>query len=460
MPSIETNWDNLNTILHRTQIEKELKSILENYNENIKNMHFKKGIYVYGAPGTGKTRFIESVLHDLNYDIIRYDASDVRNKGLIDSITSNNISNCNVLDMMKQKKRKIAILMDEIDGMNNGDKGGVAALVKLIRQKKTKKQMLESTSNNPIICVGSYFVDKKVKEIMNVCNVFELKTPTNIQLMPLLKTMIPDKGRLYGDILRFVKGDLRKLNLIKRLYDHHPNSITPGYLKQTLQYKNSDEDTKDITTTLFSERKPIHSHSYYINDNNRTVVALLLHENMIDHLQVNKVGNIHGVYLKMLDNICYADYIDRITFQNQIWQFNEMSSLMKTYCVAKMYHDALINGVTRNEVTRNGENGLLENEAIVGNIRFTKVLTKYSTEYNNQLFIYNLCQELDMDKKDLFCFFQEMRLYFKIKSDDKLEQIEGIFEGINVSKLDIKRIFRFMDKVSKKDGIIYCLEDE
>jgi len=443
MPSIEPNWEKLNEILNRKDIEKELKSILENYNENIKNIHFKKGIYVYGAPGTGKTRFVESVLRDLDYDIIRYDASDVRNKSLIDSITSNNISNCNVLDMMKKKKRKIAILMDEIDGMNNGDKGGVAALVKLIRQKKTKKQMLESTSRNPIICVGSYFVDKKVKEIMNVCNVFELKTPTNNQLMPLIKEMIPNKSKYYCDIVRFIKGDLRKVNLIKKLYDHDPEKITSSYLKRTLQYKNSDEDTKDITTTLFSERKPLQSHSFYINDNNRTVVALLLHENMIDHLQLNNVEDLYGNYLKMLDNICYADYIDRITFQNQIWQFNEMSSLIKTYYVAKIYHDTLSN---------------VENRT--NDIRFTKVLTKYSTEYNNQLFVYNLCQELDMDKKDMFCFFQELRLYFGIKSDDKLDQIEPLFEGTNVSKLDIKRIFRFLDKVTKKDAVVYSLDDE
>ena len=231
------------------------------------------------------------------------------------------------------------------------------------------------------------------------------------------------------------------------MHDHRPDAITPGYLKQTLQNKNCDEDTKDITTTLFRSANQ-YSHSYYINDNNRTVVALLLHENKIDQLQYNRVENIIETYLKMLNSICYADYIDRITFQNQIWQFNVMSSLIKTYYVANMYHDAL------------STVGMNENEIQVRNIRFTKVLTKYSTEYNNQLFIYNLCQDLDMDKKDLFCFFQELRLYFKIKSDDKLEQIEGIFEGTNVSKLDVKRIFRFLDKVSKKDPVVYCLEDE
>ena len=78
----------------------------------------------------------------LNYDIIKYDAGDVRNKNLIETITYNNISNRNVLDLMNRKQKKIAIVMDEIDGMNNGDKGGLTALIKLIRQKKTKKQML------------------------------------------------------------------------------------------------------------------------------------------------------------------------------------------------------------------------------------------------------------------------------------------------------------------------------
>ena len=30
--------------------------------------------------------------------------------------------------------------MDEIDGMNNGDKGGLNTLIKLIRQKKQKNK--------------------------------------------------------------------------------------------------------------------------------------------------------------------------------------------------------------------------------------------------------------------------------------------------------------------------------
>ena len=46
--------------------------------------------------------------------------------------------------MFKKNVKRIVIIMDEIDGMNNGDKGGINNLIKLIRPKKTKKQKQEN----------------------------------------------------------------------------------------------------------------------------------------------------------------------------------------------------------------------------------------------------------------------------------------------------------------------------
>ena len=133
---------NMNQIFDREKIASEIKSILLDFDKNVNNVTYKKGIYIYGSPGCGKTHFVMNLLKELNYDIIKYDAGDVRNKALIDTITSNNVSNRNVLQMMTKQTKKIAIVMDEIDGMNNGDKGGITALIKIIRQKKTKKQRL------------------------------------------------------------------------------------------------------------------------------------------------------------------------------------------------------------------------------------------------------------------------------------------------------------------------------
>ena len=64
--------------------------------------------------------------------MIMYDAGDIRNKSIIDTITKHNMSDQNILSMFYGKTQKIAIVMDEIDGMNSGDKGGINSLIKLI----------------------------------------------------------------------------------------------------------------------------------------------------------------------------------------------------------------------------------------------------------------------------------------------------------------------------------------
>ena len=132
--------DFLNHILMRNTVKQEIVTILQTFDSICHLNSSKKGVYLHGYPGSGKTYFVTEILKSLNYDIITYNAGDVRNKALFQTIDSNNVSNRNVLDLMNRRVKKIAILMDEIDGMNNGDKGGIDALIKLIRQKKTKKQ--------------------------------------------------------------------------------------------------------------------------------------------------------------------------------------------------------------------------------------------------------------------------------------------------------------------------------
>jgi DNA polymerase III delta prime subunit len=443
---------NINNILEREKTANEIKNILLSFDDNYKNVTFKKGIYIYGSPGCGKTKFVVNLLEELNYDVIKYDAGDIRNKSLIDTITSNNISNRNVLQMMTKKVKKIAIVMDEIDGMNNGDKGGITALIKLIRQKKTKKQRLESMTMNPIICIGNYYIDKKIRELMKVCNIFELKTPTNVQINQIMlhtiPTMIDYSLDFKEQIINFVQGDMRKLIFINEIYKKKPELMNNETLNDIFHLKSYNEDSKKITQCLLNNYTKIEEHNKYMNETNRTIVALLLHENIVDMLSSKSEQKSYPFYLKILDNICYADYIDRITFQNQIWQFNEMSSLMKTFYNNKLYHDTF----------PENKNMFKPNE-----VRFTKVLTKYSTEYNNMLFIYNLCQELDMDKKDLVSFFQELRLHYGkdiINNVEIINEIEKLFENYNISKLDIKRIYRYLDKNVKKDVIITDDDDD
>lgn len=442
-----SNYLDYSTILQRNSIKQEITSILQSFDTKYTNIQYKKGIYIYGSPGSGKSHFVVQLLKDIGYDVIKYDAGDVRNKSLIDNITSNNISNKNVLDMMCGKTKKIAIVMDEIDGMNNGDKGGINALIKLIRQKKTQKQKLENMTLNPIICIGNYYMDKKIRELMKVCNCFELKTPTNKQIEELLYKMIPIQHlKLYkDDMIHYIQGDIRKLNFTEQLYKNKSHLLDHQVIQNIFHNKTYNEDSKRLTSTLLNSYIPFHEHNIRMNDNDRTIIALLWHENIVDLLDHIDQPYQIPFYIKLLHNICFADYIDRITFQNQIWIFNEISSLIKTFHNNKLYHDAKF------------EKKYIHHE----DIRFTKVLTKYSTEYNNQLFLTNLSLELNMDTKDLIAFFQELRIKMEkqcvgdfLNDPENIKYIDQLFEGYEISKLDIKRMYRFLDKNVKKDTII------
>lgn len=418
-----------NSILERQACVDKMKKALNDFQNNKKDLLQKRGIYIYGAPGSGKTKFAISVLEELGYDIIKYDAGEVRNKSVIENITKRTMSDRNILNMFKRENKPIAILMDEIDGMNNGDKGGINSLIKLIRPKKTKKQKLEDSTANPIICVSNYHIDKKIKELMKVCISIEIKTPTNKQVKQLVTKSMPllDKDTT-ENLIKYLQGDLRKFSAINKIYSNHNSLLKNKIIKEIFKPKSYNEDTKDITKRLLNNQVNLSEHLTSLNETDRTIVGLLWHENIVDVLSKIPKERAFPFYLKALDNICYADYIDRVTFQKQIWQFNEMSSLIKTFHTNKMYHETFEKKPKYNPVE----------------VRFTKVLTKYSTEYNNSLFIQNLCQQLGMDKKDTFSFFLQLRNNYPD------EDIYNMFESYDISKLDINRIYRYLDKYTKR----------
>jgi hypothetical protein len=182
--------------------------------------------------------------------------------------------------------------------------------------------------------------------------------------------------------------------------------------------------SKKITQKLINTSFPICEHNNLINETDRTIIGLLWHENIIDVLEKMPYEVSIPFYQLLLDNVCLADYFDRITFQKQIWLFNELCSLIKTFYNHYLYHNAFTKKPKYNPTE----------------VRFTKVLTKYSTEYNNSLFIQNLCMQLSMDQKDMFAFFLTLRNQYPE------EEIPRLLETYEITKLDINRIYRYLDK--------------
>ena len=437
----------LNEILNRKNEENTIIKLLQQFDCNKEDTSIKRNIYIYGSSGIGKTTFIMNILKKMNYDVVKYDASDIRNKSVIDNIAHHNMSDRNIMSMFFHKVKKIAIVMDEIDGMNNGDKGGINSLIKVIRPKKTKKQKLEEQTRNPIICIGNYHIDKKINELMKVCNIIELKPPTTSQIEKLVSVLMPNVELcLRTNIYDYIQNDLTKLVNISDIYNNTPDLLRNKIFYNIFQKKTFNDNTKQITHRLFTTNFSIYDHINLINDTDRTIIGLLWHENIINYIQKEPLNISIPFYLKVLDNICFSDYIDRITFQKQIWQFNEMTSLIKTFYNNKLFHEhiTLNRNCKKTSSSASSSTKMLENS---NNIRFTKVLTKYSTEYNNNNFILNMCQILNMEQKDLFS------LFFYMKDKYKDNEIYTIFENTDLTRLDINRLSRFLDKYTTENAI-------
>ena len=112
--------------------------------------------------------------------------------------------------------------------------------------------------------------------------------------------------------------------------------------------------------------------------NDKNIISLCYHENIIYSLHHDT-----QLYETFLRNFCEGDYYDRLSFQKQLWQFNEMTFFLKV----------IMNYLLCQKVK--GEKDEVQT------IDFTKILTKFSNEYSNLNFIINMCEKAHCQKEEL-----------------------------------------------------------
>lgn len=106
-----------------------------------------RAVMIHGPPGIGKTTAAHLVAKTEGYDIVESNASDTRSKKLVENGLKGVLSTTSLLgyfgrgkDEVDESKKKLVLIMDEVDGMSAGDRGGVGALAAVC--KRTRVPMI------------------------------------------------------------------------------------------------------------------------------------------------------------------------------------------------------------------------------------------------------------------------------------------------------------------------------
>ena len=183
---------------NKGQVEK-LQNWLRKWHHNAR-FQFKKagadglGIFraamIHGPPGIGKTTAAHLVAKLEGYDVVESNASDTRSKKLVETGLRGVLDTTSLLGFfagegkkVEASKRKLCLIMDEVDGMSAGDRGGVGALASIA--KKT---------NIPMILICNERRLPKMKPFDHVTADFQFRRPTADQIKARLMTICYREG--------------------------------------------------------------------------------------------------------------------------------------------------------------------------------------------------------------------------------------------------------------------------
>lgn len=325
------DWDDV--VLHGNLKEnnESAKSRYKNENPN------SKALLISGDPGVGKTSSIRLLGKLLNYKVFELNASDQRNKNIIlkkvGFLTDNT-----TLDARKDEKvnQKNLIVMDEIDGMaGNEDRGGVAALIQIIKNTKV-----------PIICICNDRQNQKLKSLANYCYDIKFSKPDKRQVTKRMVEICNLEGlkveeNAIENLCESVGNDIRQcLNFLQfwsrkftelKFFDmkNHFDKFSKDSL---VMLNHFDAVTKLLTRVSYAKFNFREKLNMFFLDYD--LVPLLMHENYLSGFKDKNQSTLLKI-AKSSDHISFGDIIDKRIRTNNQWNLLQDKGIHSSVAVGQ-----------------------------------------------------------------------------------------------------------------------------
>ncbi|KAJ9189320.1 hypothetical protein P3X46_000630 [Hevea brasiliensis] len=312
----------------------------------------KKAVLLSGTPGIGKTTSAKLVSQMLGFQAIEVNASDSRGKA--DAKISKGIggSNANCIkelvsnealavNMDRSKHPKTVLIMDEVDGMSAGDRGGVADLIASIKMSKI-----------PIVCICNDRYSQKLKSLVNYCLLLSFRKPTKQQMAKRLMQVANAEGLQVNELAleelaERVNGDMRMaLNQLQYM-SLSMSVIKYDDVRQRLLSSAKDEDISPFTAVDklfgFNGGKLRMDERIDLSMSDPDLVPLLIQENYINY-RPSSIGKDESGMKRMsmiaraAESIADGDIVNVQIRRCRQWQLSQTGSLASCIIPAALLH--------------------------------------------------------------------------------------------------------------------------